>query len=71
MKENFEVGMKVGKPVFKQMQMKGKAKYVASECPLAGEHLLQAQATLSDDEQVPEHAPHPIELFAKAFGFSG
>ena len=47
---------------------KGKA-YVASECPLAGEHLRQGIERLQmADKPTVEEAPHPIELFAKAYG---
>jgi glycerol-3-phosphate dehydrogenase subunit C len=70
MKDNFEVGMKVGKPVFKQMQMKGKAKYIASECPLAGLHIAQGiEANPDGDAQEkPELAAHPVVLLAKSYG---
>ena len=77
MKDNFEVGMKVGKPVFKQMQMKAKAKYVASECPLAGLHIAQgiqanpdapADGDNSGEAAKPELAAHPVVLLAKSYG---
>jgi glycerol-3-phosphate dehydrogenase subunit C len=74
MKENFEVGLKVGKPVFKQMQMKGKAKYVASECPLAGLHIAQGiernpeAGGEGEAPDKPELAAHPVVLLAKSYG---
>ncbi|MEQ8830945.1 MAG: heterodisulfide reductase-related iron-sulfur binding cluster [Alphaproteobacteria bacterium] len=74
MKDNFDVGMKVGKPVFKQMQAKGKAKFIASECPLAGLHIQQGIDRNPEDpgegaERVkPELAAHPIVLLAKSYG---
>ncbi|MBC6417158.1 MAG: glycerol-3-phosphate dehydrogenase [Rhodospirillales bacterium] len=86
MKGNFEVALKVGKPaahqavtVAKKADEKaakagGKASaktYLSSECPLAGEHLRQAIDALSLDK-APDfvEAPHPIELFARAYGVS-
>lgn len=74
MKDNFEVGLKVGKPVFKQMQAKGKAKFVASECPLAGLHIKQGIERNPEDPGEgaergdPELAAHPIVLLAKSYG---
>lgn len=72
MKENFEVGIKVGRPVFRQAKANGKAKYVASECPLAGLHIAQGMEMSAKDEDekksLPETTPHPITLFAKAYG---
>jgi len=40
MKTNFDVALKVGKPVMRQAANSGK-RYLASECPLAGRHLEQ------------------------------
>jgi len=74
MKDTFDVGMKVGKPVFKQMQSKGKAKYIASECPLAGLHIEQGIAAAPETPEgegeysKPELAAHPIVLLAKSYG---
>lgn len=68
MKENFPVALKVGKPVARQAHKSGKT-YVASECPLAGEHILQGIERLEDGATRPvERAPHPIELMARAYG---
>jgi len=66
MKENFEVGMKVGKPVMRQA-LKADAAHIASECPLAGDHIVQGMGRLEPGHQ-PAEAPHPIELFARAYG---
>lgn len=69
MKDNFEVGMKVGRPVFRQMKANGNAKYVASECPLAGLHIKQGiDKSAKEGEPEPELVPHPIVLMAKAYG---
>ena len=69
-KGNFEIGMKVGKPVARDAAKAGK-EYVASECPLAGLHILQGMERIPDKPApVPHEAPHPIELFAKAYGLA-
>jgi glycerol-3-phosphate dehydrogenase subunit C len=74
MKDNFEVALKIGKPVAKSALTQSKA-YVASECPLAGEHIVQGMERLA--QATPgtvvgtlktDHSTHPIELFAKAYG---
>jgi glycerol-3-phosphate dehydrogenase subunit C len=68
MKENFEVAIKVGRPVAKTAAEAKKA-HVASECPLAGIHVLQGMERIEADGKItPDRAPHPIELFAKAYG---
>ena len=68
MKENFEVGLKVGRPVARQVAESGKA-FIASECPLAGVHILQGMERLKGGDAPPAGtASHPIELFARAYG---
>ena len=67
MKDNFETGMKVGKPVMRDAAKADNA-YIASECPLAGAHILQGMERI-DGAEPPDRAPHPIELFAKAYGY--
>jgi len=68
MKENFEVALKVGRPVARQAAESGKA-FLASECPLAAMHILQGMERLKDGETRPAgSASHPIELFARAYG---
>ncbi|MDH3472139.1 MAG: heterodisulfide reductase-related iron-sulfur binding cluster [Rhodospirillales bacterium] len=70
MKENFEVALKVGRPVARQAVESGKT-YIVSECPLAGEHIVQGVARLGrEDLPEIEHASHPIELFARAYGIT-
>jgi len=71
MEDTFEVGMKVGKPVFRQMNKEGKTKYVASECPLAALHIGQGIERAQPDkpaDALPETVPHPVLLLAKAYG---
>ncbi len=68
LKEFHDIALKVGKPVARQAAKVAKA-HVASECPLAGAHILDGMRQLGDASTiVPETAPHPIELFARAYG---
>jgi glycerol-3-phosphate dehydrogenase subunit C len=69
MKENFETALKVGRPVVNQAAKAGNA-YVASECPLAGAHILQGMelARKEGDPPLPRNL-HPIEILARAYGF--
>ncbi|HEU4826349.1 MAG TPA: heterodisulfide reductase-related iron-sulfur binding cluster [Dongiaceae bacterium] len=68
MKGNFEIALKVGKPVARQALQSGKA-HVASECPLAADHIVQGMERLATDGAAYPHEPqHPIQLFAKAYG---
>ena len=68
MKGNFETALKVGKPVARDV-LKAEKTYVASECPLAGQHILQGMERLAkEDQTVPEESFHPIQIFAKAYG---
>ena len=68
MKDNFETAIKYGRATARQVATSGKT-YIASECPLAGEHILQGieRLPMENKPQV-EHAPHPIELLARAYG---
>jgi glycerol-3-phosphate dehydrogenase subunit C len=72
MKGNFEVAMKIGKPVMRQAAKSGK-RYIASECPLAGMHLAQGAAASDGAPEAPamERVGHPIELMARAYGLEG
>ncbi|MCH7888411.1 MAG: glycerol-3-phosphate dehydrogenase [Proteobacteria bacterium] len=66
MKDNFEVALKLGKPVAQKARDSGKA-FVASECPLAGAHIAQGIERLDGEAKA---AVHPIELFARACGIA-
>ncbi len=69
MKGNFETALKVGKPAIRQAA-KPETTYLASECPLAGDHLVQGIERLeAENKPKIEHSSHPIELLAKAYGF--
>ena len=67
MKRNFETGMKVGEPVVRQAAESGRA-YIASECPLAGDHIVQGMERLNAGRALPRRAHHPIELMAMSYG---
>ena len=62
---NFSTALKVGKPTARRALDVG-AKYVASECPLAGDHIAQGMEELDPSVSVPR-AWHPIELFARSY----
>jgi glycerol-3-phosphate dehydrogenase subunit C len=68
MKENFEVALKVGKPVARQARQ-NKTAFVVSECPLAREHILQGMERVNGEqpETAIDPAQHPIQVFARAY----
>jgi glycerol-3-phosphate dehydrogenase subunit C len=66
-KGNFEVALKVGRPVARQARDAAKA-FVTSECPLAGVHIAQGIDKLGGDAPKPALVTHPIELFARSYG---
>ncbi len=68
-KGNFEIALKVGKPVARQAA-KNAPMFVSSECPLAGAHIVQGMERLGGDAPNIHEAPHPIELFAQAYGLA-
>ncbi len=73
MKRHFETALKIGRPTARQVANSGK-RFVASECPLAGLHLLQGVARQDGDpdgtaKPETDTAYHPIELFARAYGY--
>ncbi|QEX25316.1 ferredoxin [Hypericibacter adhaerens] len=67
MEGNFETALKVGKPVARQAQNAGKA-HLASECPLAGAHIVQGMERIADGQAAATQSRHPIELLAQAYG---
>ncbi len=68
-KENFDVALKVGKPVARSVANGGKA-FVTSECPLAGVHILQGVEKLGGEAKAPALLRHPIQLVARAYGWT-
>jgi glycerol-3-phosphate dehydrogenase subunit C len=68
--ENFDVAVKVGKPAA-QAALKNNTSFVASECPLAADHLMQVMEIVAGEEKPkPSRASHPIELLARAYGLT-
>lgn len=68
MKSNFEVGLKVGAPLAEKVATSGR-RYFASECPLAGEQVLQSIELAKDAEKPRYKNYHPIEILAMSYGF--
>ena len=70
MKGNFDTALKVGRPVARKA-VENAPKYVVSECPLAGLHILQGMERLAGKEDsppaIPVHAPHPVQLLAQSY----
>ena len=69
MKDNFETAIKVGRPVAREAVGAHK-RHLASECPLAGMHILQGMELQAKGEALPTRSQHPIELFARAYGIA-
>jgi len=69
MDENFEVALKVGRPVFRQSRNSESA-WVVSECPLASDHIRQGMERVDSEAEMPATVAHPIELLAKAYGIA-
>jgi glycerol-3-phosphate dehydrogenase subunit C len=68
LKDNFETALKVGKPAARAAMIEG-TEFVASECPLAAEHLVQGiERQGKEHAKAPDRAWHPIELVAKSYG---
>jgi glycerol-3-phosphate dehydrogenase subunit C len=65
-RENFDVAIKVGRPVARAAAEQ-KKRHVVSECPLAGLHILQGMERI-EGNAVPDTAPHPIQIIAQAYG---
>lgn len=68
MKDNFQTALKVGRPAA-QTAAKQAAAFIASECPLAGEHIVQGIERI-DGGDAPAQSYNPIELMALAYGQS-
>jgi glycerol-3-phosphate dehydrogenase subunit C len=67
MKANFDVALKIGRPVARQAKNGAKA-YIASECPLAGVHIAQGMERVDGEGTPPRLVTHPIQLLALAYG---
>ena len=69
MEGNFEVALKIGRPVARAA-VNNENPFVASECPLAATHIMQGIERLAGDAPLPSQA-HPVQLFARAYGLTG
>ena len=68
MKENFDTAVKFGRTTARQMAESDKA-YIASECPLAGKHILQGIEKIDPARaEALQRCHHPVELMARAYG---
>jgi glycerol-3-phosphate dehydrogenase subunit C len=67
MKDNFDVALKIGKPVARDVKKQNPG-HVVSECPLARDHILQGVERLDGDASELSAATHPIELISRAYG---
>jgi glycerol-3-phosphate dehydrogenase subunit C len=70
LKGNFETAVKEGKPVARQA-LKTATRFVSSECPLAGMHIVQGMEIETGTGTVPQRQLHPIELVARAYRIAG
>jgi glycerol-3-phosphate dehydrogenase subunit C len=69
-KEFHEMSLKIGKPVFRQMN-DAEPDYVSSDCQLAAHHIEEGIAGLKKDQPLNAKAAqtaHPITLVRKAYG---
>jgi glycerol-3-phosphate dehydrogenase subunit C len=66
MKENFDVGMKIGEALVKQAANSGR-RYLASECPLAGEQIVQGMEAFPDGSKPGAKCYHPIEILEMSY----
>lgn len=63
-KEFHDKSMKIGRPVFRQMNA-AEPDFISSDCPLGGQHI--AQGIEQNHQNTPDLA-HPISLVRKAYG---
>jgi Fe-S oxidoreductase len=62
-KEYFDLSMKIGRPVFRQLA-DANPDWVSSDCPIAARHIVQG---IGKDKAPPAKA-HPLTLLRKAYG---
>ncbi len=60
--EYFDNSMKIGRPVFRQMNEPG-PDYVSSDCPIAARHIMQGIG----EQEKPAEKAHPLTLLRKAY----
>jgi glycerol-3-phosphate dehydrogenase subunit C len=69
-KPTHAVAEKVGRPVFRTAAQQANG-HIASDCPLAGQHIMQNVRALNakdGKETKAREAEHPIQIFARAYG---
>lgn len=64
--DNFDVALKIGKPVARKVAEKA-ARHIVSECPLAREHILQGVERINEKPSDVSQVQHPIQLLALAY----
>ncbi|MCC6211094.1 MAG: Fe-S oxidoreductase [Burkholderiales bacterium] len=62
-KEFFELSMKIGRPVFRQLA-DAQPDWISSDCPIAARHIVQG---IRKEKEPPAKA-HPLTLLRKAYG---
>jgi glycerol-3-phosphate dehydrogenase subunit C len=62
-KNNFQMALKVGKPVSRKA-IQSKNKYIVSECPLAATHIKQGMDKIEKNDT--KALSHPLEIFIKS-----
>ena len=62
-KDNFNMAIKVGKPVSRKA-IQSNNKYVVSECPLVSTHIKQGMDKIESNETTA--LSHPLEIFIKS-----
>ena len=65
--EFHEIALKIGKPVFRQMN-EAEPDYISSDCQLAGHHIEQGIALLNPEQTKRAEIAHPLTLIRKAYG---
>jgi glycerol-3-phosphate dehydrogenase subunit C len=66
-KEFHEMSLKIGKPVFRQMN-DAEPDYISSDCQLAAHHIEEGIAGLKKEQPSTAKTAHPITLVRKAYG---
>lgn len=68
--ETHDVGVKVGRPVFRTAATQARG-HIVSDCPLAAAHIVNnaKKYAANEGKELPAREPqHPIEIFARALG---
>jgi glycerol-3-phosphate dehydrogenase subunit C len=68
-KGNFAIASKFSKQTVRRLD-EGNKTYLASECPLAGKHLAQQMESIEGRRPSMEQSFHPVQILAKAYGFT-